>query len=60
MYHYNDRLPVFGEGHFLHLDGDGTASSYTQSQSYEQPACDDPNSFLAGSKMFKYDEIEVF
>lgn len=60
VYHYADRLPVFGEGHFLHLDGNSTGSTYPMSLSYEAPKVDDPAKFIAGGKNFKTIDIEVF
>lgn len=59
VYHYADRLPVFGEGHFLHLDGNMTGSTYPKSLSYEAPNVDDPAAFIAGGKNFKAIDIEV-
>jgi hypothetical protein len=59
VYHYADRLPVFGEGHFLHLDGNMTGSTYPKSLSYEAPNVEDPAAFIAGGKNFKAIDIEV-
>jgi len=59
VYHYADRLPVFGQGHFLHLDGNSTGSTYPKSKSYETPQVDDPATFLAGGKNFKVLDVEV-
>lgn len=60
VFHYPDGLPVFGAGHYLHLSPNKQGSCYTQSQSYEQPPFDNPNEFLAGSKNFTFEEIEIF
>lgn len=59
VYHYADRLPVFGDGHFLNLDGN-SGSTYPKSLAYEAPKVDDPASFIAGGKNFKTVDIEVF
>lgn len=58
VYHYEDRLPVFGAGHFLHLDGNRTGSSYPHSNTYEQP--EDGASSMDGEKTFQIAEVEVF
>lgn len=49
-------------GHFLHLDGDGTGSSYTRCDTYKMPILlgGDPNTFLAGTRLFKLNEIEIY
>lgn len=44
----------------MHLDGNRKGSSFTNSKSYESPSGFEANSFLAGSKNFKIDNIEVF
>lgn len=60
VYHYADRLAVFGDGHFLSLDDNKAGSTYTQSNAYSPPSFRDPNVFIAGNKNFKMDNIEVF
>lgn len=60
VYHYPDALAVFGDGHFLFIDQDKTGSCHTQSGAYEQPPGESPNSFIAGSKTFKWKDVEVF
>lgn len=61
MYHYPNRLPVFGDGHFLNFNADGTGSCYTQSGAYDiGPMKGNQNAFIAGAKNFKLNELEVF
>ena len=49
VYHYADKLPVFGFGHYLCLEGYSSGSSNTQSKSYAVPNIKNPNNFLGGS-----------
>lgn len=61
VYHYSNCLPVFGHGHFLYLEGNSSGSSYANSNAYELPPhVDDPNSYLAGARMFMVSEVEVY
>ena len=61
MYHYPNRLPVFGDGHFLYLDQTGNGSCYSLSEAYEMPEnIKNPNQLIAGSKNFKIEDIEIF
>lgn len=62
VYQDPNGLPVFGDGHFLYLDGDQTGASYTKSGSYELPPDieGDPNDFLAGGRCFAIVNIEVY
>lgn len=53
-------LPIFGSGHSLLFDGNGTGFSYTNSEAYEIPLVNEPNAFLAGSKRFEFTEFEMF
>jgi hypothetical protein len=61
VYHYPDRLPVFGNGDYFALEENQTGSVQTNSNAYEEPASGaDPNTFLAGARNFKFKDIEVF
>lgn len=59
VYHALYLFPVFGDGHFLYLEG-RTGSCYTHSNAYETAKVGDPNTFLAGSKNFQVVELEVY
>lgn len=60
IFSYDDSLPVFGSGHYLHLGENGSGSCYAHSNSYEKPKSVDPNCHLAGQKYFNYTQVEVF
>lgn len=61
VYHYRDRLPVFGKGDFLALDEFGAGSCQTNSEAYYIPSgIEDKNAFLAGSRKFTVRELEIF
>lgn len=60
VYHCPNALTVFGNGHYLHIDQNQTGSFFTQSNSFEQPTSENPNSYFAGAKNFKLVDIEVF
>lgn len=37
VYHYPDRLPVFGHGDFLSLEGNREGSCQTNGEAYQRP-----------------------